>query len=105
MSKCFKMVVLEALLEADALEQGMPMPELARRCLAILQRSPELLRDLEAVKALGDPRLPNPARFLTYWKSNPVEAWTKGGRWFRVEEERFILAFPWPHRPRSPSRP
>ncbi|NOK04045.1 DEAD/DEAH box helicase family protein [Myxococcus xanthus] len=94
MSQCFKMVVLEALLEADALEQGLLLPELARRCLAILQRSPELLRDLEAVKALGDPRLPNPARFFTYWKSNPIEAWTKGGRWFRVEEERFIPRLP-----------
>lgn len=94
MSKCFKMVVLEALLEAGALEQGLPLPELARRSLAILQRSPELLRDLEAVKALGDPRLPNPARFLTYWKTNPIEAWTHGGRWFRVEEERLIPRLP-----------
>ncbi len=34
MSKCFKMVVLEVLVEADALATGMPLDLLARRCHA-----------------------------------------------------------------------
>ncbi|WP_164008768.1 DEAD/DEAH box helicase family protein [Pyxidicoccus trucidator] len=94
LSKCFKMVLLEALLEADALEKGMALPELARRSLAILQRSPELLQDLEEVEALDDPRNPSAAKFLAYWKANPLKAWTQGGRWFRVDDDRLISRLP-----------
>ncbi|WP_163989671.1 DEAD/DEAH box helicase family protein [Pyxidicoccus caerfyrddinensis] len=90
LNKCFKMVLLEALLEADALERGMALPELARRSLALLQRSPELLRDLEDVEALDDPRNPSATNFLAYWKANPIKAWTQGSRWFRVEDDRFV---------------
>ncbi|MFP2907322.1 DEAD/DEAH box helicase family protein [Pyxidicoccus sp. 3LFB2] len=93
MSKCFKMVLLEALLEADALETGLALPELARRSLAILQRSPELLQDLEDVKALDDPRNPSAAKFLAYWKANPINFWTQG-RWFRVDGDRFVPRLP-----------
>lgn len=95
MSKCFKMVLLEALLEADALERGMPLAELARRSLAVLQRFPELLKDLEGVKALDDPRAPSERKFLAYWKENPVKAWA-GSPWFRIEEERFVSRLPVP---------
>ncbi|MCY1017196.1 DEAD/DEAH box helicase family protein [Pyxidicoccus sp. MSG2] len=94
MSKCFKMVLLEALLEANALEQGMALPELARRSLAIIQRSPELLQDLEGVEALDDPRNPSAAKFLAYWKANPIKAWTQGSNWFREEEDRFVPRLP-----------
>ncbi len=94
MSKCFEMVLLEALLEADALEQGMPLPELAARSLAILQRSPELLQDLEDVEALDGARNPSASKFLAYWKANPIKAWTQGGRWFRVDGERFVPRLP-----------
>lgn len=94
MSKCFKMVLLEALLESNALEQGMALPELARRSLAILQRSPELLQDMEDVEALDDPRNPSATKFLAYWKANPIKAWTQGSRWFRVEGDRFVPRLP-----------
>jgi superfamily II DNA or RNA helicase/diadenosine tetraphosphate (Ap4A) HIT family hydrolase/HKD family nuclease/SOS-response transcriptional repressor LexA len=96
MSKCFKMVLLEALLEEDALERGMPLADLASRSLAVLQRSPELLKDLEGVKALDDARAPSPRKFLAYWKDNPIDAWTRGKAWFRVEGERFVSRLPVP---------
>ncbi|MFY0563686.1 DEAD/DEAH box helicase family protein [Archangium lansingense] len=94
MTKSFKMVSLEALLEAGALEKGLPLPQLAERCLAILRRSPELLRDIEGVKALGDDwRNPEPESFLKYWNDNPVKAWI-GGSWFRKEGNQFVPRLP-----------
>ncbi|MBK9087961.1 MAG: DEAD/DEAH box helicase family protein [Holophagales bacterium] len=55
MAKGFKMVVLEALIEADALTTGLPVEDLSRRCHALIARSPELLRDIEGVDRFPDP--------------------------------------------------
>lgn len=92
MEKSFKMVVLEALLEVDALTTGLPLPELAQRCHAILVRSPALFADIEAVKAIENPRTPDPAAWLSYWKKFPISAWTERGQ-FRVEGDRFVPRF------------
>jgi len=59
MTKAFKMVVLRALLDADALDDGMRLEEFARRCHALIVRSPELLADILGVRRLPDPRQPN----------------------------------------------
>lgn len=96
MSKCFKMVVLEVLLDGDALTTGMPLDELARRSHAYLLRFPELVRDLEGVKRFADPRHPDPARWRAYWRENPIAAWS-GLRWFSVEDDRLV-----PHLPSAP---
>lgn len=90
MSKCFKMVVLEALLEAEALTTGLELDALASRSLAILERSPELARDLDGVKELGDRTALAPKVWRSYWRKNPIAAWTGAGKaWFRLEGERF----------------
>ena len=98
MTKCFKMVVLEVLVAAGRLRDGMALDELARGSHAYLRRSPELLADLDGVKALDDPGDPSPDVWLKYWKTNPVAAWTradKGGRaWFALEEERLVPRLP-----------
>lgn len=98
MTKCFKMLVVEVLLDAEALRDGMPVGELAERCHAVLARSPELFRDLEGVKELGNPRTPDPTRWLTYWRDNPIKAWlgrgAEGGRWFRLDGDRLMPALP-----------
>lgn len=98
MSKCYKMVTLEALLEAAALDSGLSVAELAARSHAILARSPELFRDLEGVKELPDPRTPDLRRFTAYWKMNPIKAWMsgRGQRWFALEGERFVPRLPCP---------
>jgi superfamily II DNA or RNA helicase/diadenosine tetraphosphate (Ap4A) HIT family hydrolase/SOS-response transcriptional repressor LexA len=100
MTKCFKMVVLEALLEAEALETGLPLAELAARSHEVLVRSPELFRDLEEVQELPDPRHPEPARWLAYWNRNPVAAWSpEGGAFFRVAGDRLVPRLPLPDAP------
>lgn len=98
MTKCYKMVTLEALLEAGALADGLPLLDLARRSHAILVRSPELFHDLEGVSELPDPRAPDMRRFAAYWKTNPIAAWTAGSgrRWFALDGDRFVPRIPCP---------
>jgi hypothetical protein len=96
MSKSFKMVVLEALVEADALSTGLPLTDLAKRRHALIARSPELLVDIEGVDRFPDPLNPDWSVWLRYWREKPIRAWTEGpqSRWFRVEDDRFIPRLP-----------
>lgn len=93
MTRCFKMVTLEVLLEHDALRDGMPVDELATRSHAWLRRSPELFVDVIdelRVQVLDDAAR---ARWLTYWMQNPITAWTGHNprAWFRVDDGKFRL--------------
>lgn len=101
MTKCFKMVLLLTLLDADALWAGMALDELAARAHGVVARSPELYSDIADAKELGpNPRHPAPEARLRYWRKNPVAAWTGDGagaeRWFRVEGDRlsFVVNAP-----------
>lgn len=96
MAKSFKMVVLEALIEADALTTGLPVEDLSKRCHALIARSPELLRDIEGVDRFPDPLQPDWSVWLGYWRENPIRAWTQGPQrhWFRVEDDRFVPNLP-----------
>jgi len=95
MTKSFKMVTLEALLDEDALAGGMTLEAIARRSHAILRRSPELFEDVaEEVRfeAIDDA---NSGRWVAYWRKNPIAAWsqprTERRAWFRIEGDRFVL--------------
>ncbi|MFN7989465.1 MAG: DEAD/DEAH box helicase family protein [Thermoanaerobaculia bacterium] len=96
MAKSFKMVVLEALLEADALATGLAVSDLSRRCHALIVRSPELLRDIQAVTRFPDPQHPDWTVWLRYWEENPIRAWTEGPqrRWFRLEGDTLLPTLP-----------
>jgi superfamily II DNA or RNA helicase/diadenosine tetraphosphate (Ap4A) HIT family hydrolase len=93
MTKCFKMVVLEVLLDADALQDGMALSALAERSHALLARSPDLFEDLQDVRALPTPRTPDPAAWAAYWRNNPVAAWANS-QWFRVDGQAFVPRLP-----------
>lgn len=99
MSKCFKMVVLKALIDEGALGRGMDTADLARRCHDIVLRSPELFSDIANVKALPDPRSPTDAQLQRYWRDNPIRHWTNqkekktAKAWFRLDGERFVPRF------------
>ncbi|PRQ01230.1 DEAD/DEAH box helicase family protein [Enhygromyxa salina] len=80
MTKSFKMVVLEVLLAHDALFAGMAIEQLCRASHAWLLRNPDLLADLDGVKALSDPRQPDHDQWRRYWEKNPIAAWTGGKR-------------------------
>ena len=93
MSKCFKMIVLEAMLDADALLEGMELAKVAARSHEILVRSPELFEDLDGLRDFPDPRSPDPSAWLAYWRRNPIAAWTSGP-WFKVDGTRLVSRLP-----------
>jgi superfamily II DNA or RNA helicase/diadenosine tetraphosphate (Ap4A) HIT family hydrolase/SOS-response transcriptional repressor LexA len=95
MTKCFKMVTLEVLIERGTLLSGMPLRELALRAHAVLRRSPELLADVP--EELRKETLGADAQqdWIAYWRKNPIAAWTAEKRdrrtWFRLDGDRFVL--------------
>jgi hypothetical protein len=97
MNKSFKMVVLEVLVQNDALFSGMTLDRLAIASYEFLLRNPELLADLEGVQALPDPGALAPARWRRYWNKNPIAAWTSGVQpWFVIEDGVFRFRRPPP---------
>lgn len=78
MTKSFKMVLLRALIEMEALAGGADLEQVAQRSHRLLLRDPRLAEDIE------DPTLRRPAgdevsqrRWLAFWRKNPVAAWTQ----------------------------
>lgn len=95
LSKSYKLVTLEVLLDADALPGGMPIRALALDAWRRLRRSPELLADVP--ENHRPPDLPDAAalrRWVAYWKTNPVAAWTGEKKhkrtWFHVEGDQLV---------------
>ena len=95
MTRSFRMVTLQVLLEHDALVAGMPAVDVARRAHAITRRSPELFEDIASSHRFAQLDETNERKWQTYWRNNPIQAWTSGGvkdrAWFRLQEERFVL--------------
>jgi len=114
MQRCFTMVMIEALLEAGRLCEGLDVNHLFTRTYAIIRRSPELFRDLEGVPDLSDPRRPNEGAFseLMYADDNALDRWLRlpsGGKrpagapsgelprpWFRLQGSIFLPGMPIP---------
>ena len=89
MTRCFKMVTLEALLESDALVSGLSVRDVAVRSHAILRRSPELWADVVADERADELDAVRERRWLAYWRRNPIAAWTEQRpprrAWFRLD--------------------
>lgn len=100
MTKSFKMVLLEALLELDGFASPPTFPALAERSWEVLHRRPALVEDLAPnVRHLPDGR---GLQWQRYWQDNPVNAWIGGNRadssnsFFQVSSDRLVLAKPVP---------
>lgn len=96
MTKSFKMVLLEAMLELDGLNAAPTIAELAQRSWEVLRRRPSLLGDLpEPIRQLPDG---HSDKWLRYWLDNPINAWIGGNRtekgqaFFCAENDRFRIA-------------
>jgi SOS-response transcriptional repressor LexA len=97
MTKSFKMVLLEALLEHEGLVNHPTLETLALQSLAIFQRRRTLIsdirEDLQNIDSL------NPTQWQRYWDSNPVNAWIGGNRGagaqalFQVTDGKFVPRF------------
>ena len=98
MTKCFKMILLEAWLELDGLVSPPLTADLAQRSWEVLHRRPSLIGDLSVSAAeLTDGRNNT---WIRYWRDNPINAWVGGNRaaaasiFFRVVDDRFALMQP-----------
>lgn len=96
MTRSFKMVTLQVLLEDESLAESVPLDHVALRAWAILRRSPELLADVpdaERPSETTDER--ERKRWLAYWRRNPIAAWSTPKKdrraWFAVADERIRL--------------
>lgn len=87
-----RLVLLEALLDAGALYEGMALDELADCCRQRIARDGVLRRDVENVTELEALDGTAMSTWRSYWRENPVEAWLRS-RWFVLEGSRLVAAF------------
>jgi superfamily II DNA or RNA helicase/SOS-response transcriptional repressor LexA len=85
-TKCFKMVLLEAFQELNGWRKAPSIKSLADHSWVVMQRRRVLLNDLpEQYRSMENV----PADWLAYWKKNPINAWLSS-RYFLVEDDLFI---------------
>lgn len=93
MTKSYKMVALEALIEGDALFAGQPIEENARLSEAIIRRHLLLYRESHED---DDRRTFGPA-YVRKWRDMPLKVWAAGEStlrpWFMLDGERFAPTF------------
>ncbi|MEY4544388.1 MAG: hypothetical protein RL685_583 [Pseudomonadota bacterium] len=83
------LLALESILDADALSTGIALSELARRGHELLQRSPELQRELERKDAIHLPASPT-SEWRALWQEKALAPWLAEGRWFAIDGDRFV---------------
>jgi len=99
MTKSFKMVALQVLLDSEAFLDGMDVKENARRSYRMLHRSPELSADLGKDWQLEDPSGLDLDAWSAYWAEWPLNRWSGKARkskrrgWFRLAGSRFEPLF------------
>ena len=97
MVKCFKAVLLESLLDLDGFHRPPTVEDLAAQALEVFRRRrrfiPDIRKDLQQIDEVDE------RKWLSYWKGNPINAWTGGNRggdaksWFEVAEGGFQATF------------
>ncbi|MBR9858101.1 MAG: DEAD/DEAH box helicase family protein [Gammaproteobacteria bacterium] len=100
LTKSFKIVLLQALLELDGLCHPPTLAALAEQSRYVLERHPDLLQlDLPAKQQAITA---NSAAWLSYWKSNPIKFSTGGNQgsqadyWFEIKDDCFCPRFELP---------
>ncbi|GHA28079.1 DEAD/DEAH box helicase family protein [Oceanisphaera arctica] len=100
LTKSFKIVLLQALLELDGLRQPPTLVALAEQSRYVLERHPDLLQlDLPARQQAMSA---DSTDWLGYWKGNPIKFSTGGNQgsqadyWFEIKDDRFCPRFELP---------
>ncbi len=97
MTRSFKAILLESLLELDGFLTLPQVADLADRALHVFRRRRGFIGDIR--EDLRDLDRVDPARWLAYWSANPINAWTGGNRksearpWFEVRDGHFAPTF------------
>lgn len=100
LTKSFKIILLQALLELDGLRNPPSLKALAAQSRYVLERHPDLLQlDLPAAQQV---MTADSKAWLSYWKGNPIKFSTNGNKdsqayyWFEVVDEHFTPRFTLP---------
>ncbi len=97
MTKSFKMVLLQALLENNGFLHPPSVSELAEQSRAVLQRRRALQTDL--VASVRNLDTTSGDAWRQYWRRNPISAWLGKSRsdkerpWFVLDRDRFVPNF------------
>ncbi|MCA9599553.1 MAG: DUF3427 domain-containing protein, partial [Myxococcales bacterium] len=93
MTKAYKAVALQTLLDADALFEGMDVTDNAQRSHEAIARQPLLLAELRE----DTERHPFSTAAARKWREMPLRVWARGEStsepWFRLEGDRFEPAY------------
>jgi hypothetical protein len=97
MTRSFKLILLESLLDLDGFATPPQVADLAERARHVFRRRRGFVSDIRV--DLRDLDRIDPAKWLAYWSGNPINAWTGGNRkaeakpWFEVRDGRFAPTF------------
>ncbi|HTX82806.1 MAG TPA: DEAD/DEAH box helicase family protein [Streptosporangiaceae bacterium] len=96
-TKSYKLVTLQALLQMDALRTGADVAEIAWTAHRLVTGDPRLLDDTSSTE-MPDPASVDALTWREYWLSWPLSAWAGRLRgasagWFRIDGRRFVPAF------------
>ena len=96
-TKSYKLVTLQALLQMNALRTGADIAEIAWTAHRIVTGDPRLLADTSSAE-MPDPAAVNADAWRDYWLSWPLSAWAGRLRdastgWFRIDGRRFVPTF------------
>ncbi len=97
MTKCFKAVLLESMLDLDGFDRPPTVEDLAAQALEVFRRRRSFIGDIRSELQQIDEV--DARKWVSYWKGNPINAWTGGNRsgdakrWFEVAEGRFRPVF------------
>jgi superfamily II DNA or RNA helicase/SOS-response transcriptional repressor LexA len=99
LAKCFKLILLEAMLELNGFSEVATIAELALRSFKIFQRHRSLLKDVPPeFRDVSENDVLNIKEWVSYWKRNPVNAWIGGNTkntqpYFKIDNDKFTPQF------------
>ena len=96
-TKSYKLVTLQALLQLGALRTGADVAEIAWTAHQIVTGDPRLVADTRSAE-MPDPASVDAETWREYWLNWPLAAWAGRLRgstngWFRIDGRRFVPAF------------
>jgi superfamily II DNA or RNA helicase/diadenosine tetraphosphate (Ap4A) HIT family hydrolase/HKD family nuclease len=96
-TKSYKLVTLQALLQMNALRTGASIAEIAFAAHLLVRGDPRLQADTRSAE-MPDPSSASPDSWRDYWLRWPLSAWAGQLRgtargWFRIDGHRFVPTF------------
>ncbi len=96
-TKSYKLITLLSCLQLEQLRSGALVPDLARVSRWMIFRDSDLVADVaDAGSAFADVTQPTAAEWESYWRRNPIAAYTTSNNrapaWFSLVEDRFTLS-------------